>query len=75
MGSIEATLKTSRLCDNLCVFVDQNELSCVAVAVVNPVKLHELAKGMDDTNSRIIKSPYIVFDPQYLSEWNFLHYI
>ena len=30
LGNIEAVLKTSQLCDNLCIFADQNELSCVA---------------------------------------------
>ena len=40
LGNIEATLKTSSMCDNLCVFADQQEISCVAIAVVNQGAFH-----------------------------------
>ena len=46
LGNIEAVLKTSPLCDNLCIFADQNEMACVAVAVVNGKKIEELAKSL-----------------------------
>ena len=46
LGNIESCLKTSPLCDNLCIFADQNEISCVAVAVVNAQKIQELAKSL-----------------------------
>ena len=46
LGNIESCLKTSPLCDNLCIFADQNEIACVAVAVVNAQKIQELAKSL-----------------------------
>ena len=46
LGNIESCLKTSPLCDNLCIFADQNEISCVAVAVMNARKVQELAKSL-----------------------------
>ena len=42
LGKVEACLKTSILCDNVCVFADQQELSCVAIAVANPVQIGRL---------------------------------
>ena len=43
LGKIEAALKTSPLLTNLGIFVDSNELSCVAVAVGNEEQLTKIA--------------------------------
>jgi len=44
LGKIEAVLKTSKLVTNVCLFVDSNELTCVAVAVGNETELTQIAK-------------------------------
>ena len=43
LGKIEAALKTSPLLTNAGVFVDSNELSCVAVVVGNEAELQRIA--------------------------------
>ena len=43
LGKIEAALKTSPLLTNLGIFVDSNELTCVAVAVGNEEQLTKIA--------------------------------
>ena len=43
LGKIEAALKTSPLLTNIGIFVDSNELSCVAVAVGNEEQLTKIA--------------------------------
>ena len=50
LGNIEAVLKTSSICDNLCIFADQQELSCVAVAVVNQGTVENIEYINDDMN-------------------------
>ena len=44
LGKIEAALKTSSLVTNLGIFVDSNQLTCVAVAVGNEEMLSNIAK-------------------------------
>jgi len=46
LGKIEACLKTSELVDNVCVFADQNQLSCVAVAVANQAQVMKISKSL-----------------------------
>ena len=43
MGKIEAALKTSPLLTNVGVFVDPNELTCVAIVVGNELELQKVA--------------------------------
>jgi len=67
LGKIEACLKTSTLCDNLCIFADQNQLSCVAVAVANQIQVQKVAKknNIEDTFENLCKNKVIlkaVFD-------------
>jgi len=44
LGKIEAALKTSALVTNVGVFVDSNEMTCVAIAVGNEIELAAIAK-------------------------------
>ena len=44
LGKIEAALKTSPLLTNAGIFVDPNELTCVAVVVGNEMELLKIAK-------------------------------
>jgi len=44
LGKIEAALKTSALVTNVGVFVDSNEMTCVAIAVGNETELAAIAK-------------------------------
>lgn len=62
LGNIEAVLKTSRLCDNLCIFADQNELSCVAVAVVNHAQIQDIASSnnIEGDLKEIVKNKIVV---------------
>ncbi|CAG5077020.1 Oidioi.mRNA.OKI2018_I69.PAR.g8612.t1.cds [Oikopleura dioica] len=47
LGKIEAILKTSSVCENLCVFANQDQLTCVAVAVVNKTEILKIAAELN----------------------------
>jgi len=47
LGKIEAILKTSSFSENLCVFANQDQLTCVAVAVVSKPAIMKAAAELD----------------------------
>jgi len=59
LGKIEAALKTSPLLTNIGIFVDSNELSCVAVAVGNEEQLTKIATANGMTLGTVLKRPKI----------------